>query len=53
MYRLESKAALLVYEDSESENLIFLSRWKKGGKPIIQHLKSVYEDKFGKFKKVE
>ena len=49
--RLGTKAAMLVYE---SENrLVFLGRYKKGGYHFLTWLKNAWEDKFGKFKKMD
>ncbi len=49
--RLQTKALLLVYDDGQ--RWVFLGRYKRGGLNMLNVLKSVWEDKFGKFKKIE
>lgn len=51
MYRLNTKALMLVYDDGGQWN--FISRYKKGGGVLINRLKLAWEEKFGKFKKME
>jgi len=48
MNRLNTNAAMLVYDDLESNKLIFLGRYKQGGCPTITRLKHAYEEKYGK-----
>jgi len=52
VYRLQTKAAMLVYE-SDNGGLVFLGRYKKGGYPTLTKLKRAWEDVFGKFKKID
>ncbi len=51
--RLQTKAAMLVYEDSESQKFIFLYQYKEGGSSLITRLKHAYEEKFGKLKSID
>jgi len=48
--RLKTNAAMLVYDDAESNKWIFLSRSKNGGSALITRMKKVCESVFGKFK---
>ncbi|MGV8094494.1 MAG: hypothetical protein AB2L24_21785 [Mangrovibacterium sp.] len=53
MDRLNTKAIMLVYDDADSNKWIFLSRYKKGGLSLLNALKRAWEEKFGKFKKID
>lgn len=53
MHRLKTQSILLVYDDVESNKWIFLGRHKKGGEVMQNRLRKTWEEKFGKFKKVE
>jgi hypothetical protein len=52
MYILKSKAAMLVYQDSESLDLIFLGRYRKDGYQVITALRKAWSEKFGKLIKI-
>jgi len=49
--RVGTKAAVLAYQDPDTNRWIFLGRYKTGGYPLLTALKRAWEDKFGKFKK--
>lgn len=53
MDRLKTNSVLLVYNDIEDQRFIFLGRYSKGGLPMQRELRYAYEEKFGKFKKLE
>lgn len=51
--RLQTKAAMLCYEDPESKRVIFFGRYKKDGRIILRQLQVAWEEKFGKWKKID
>jgi len=51
--RLQTKAAVLIYESPDNGIIISLGRYKKGGYPILTDIKHALEAYFGKFKKIE
>ena len=51
MYRLQAKAAMLVYADEE--NTYFLGRYKQGGRQILRQLQLAWEGRFGKLNRIE
>jgi len=51
--RLQTKAAMLVYDDAESNKWIFLSRYQSGGKELLDGMRKVCESVFGKFKSLK
>ncbi len=53
MDRLKTNSVMLVYNDMKDQRYIFLGRYKKGGRLMLRQLQIAYEDKFGKFKKIE
>lgn len=53
MDRLKTNSVLLVYNDIKDQRFIFLGRYSKGGLPMQRELRYAYEEKFGKFKKLE
>lgn len=53
MDRLQTNSIMLIYNDIEDQRYIFLGRYKKGGRLMLRQLQIAYEDKFGKFKKIE
>lgn len=53
MHRLKSSAVMLVYEDTEDKRLIFLGRYRKEGRLALRQLQIAWEEKFGKFKKLD
>jgi hypothetical protein len=44
---------MLVYDDEENNKWVFLGRYKKGGLLMMKRLREAWEEKFGKFKKME
>jgi hypothetical protein len=53
MKRLKTKSIMLVYDDEENNKWVFLGRYKKGGLLMMKRLREAWEEKFGKFKKME
>ena len=53
MYRLNTKYLMFIYEDSESNNMIFITRWKKDGRAVVSQIKKAIEEKFGKIKPIK
>lgn len=53
MDRLNTNSVLLTYNDVENKAYVFLGRYSKGGLPMQRELKYAYEEKFGKFKKLD
>lgn len=51
--RLKTKAAMLCYDDQESKRVVFLGRYKKDGRIILRQLQVAWEEKFGKWKKID
>lgn len=51
MDRLKSRSAMLVYDDGEK--FVFLGRYRKEGRLMIRQLQIAWEEKFGKFKKLD
>jgi hypothetical protein len=51
--RLKTKAAMLCYEDPDNKRVIFLGRYKDGGRIILRQLQVAWEEKFGEWKKIE
>lgn len=54
MDRLKSRAVMLVYENPDDNwGMIFLGRYRKGGRLMHQQLQLAWEEKFGKWKKLD
>jgi len=53
MYRLNTKAVMLAYDDPERNRWVFLGHYKKDGRTMLTQLSRAWEEKFGKFKKME
>lgn len=53
MDRLKTRSIMLVYEDPDDLRIILLGRYKKGGRLMLRQLQIAWEEKFGKFKKLE
>lgn len=53
MDRLKTNSVMLVYNDVDDRRYIFLGRYKKGGRLMLRQLQIAYEEKFGKFNKLE
>lgn len=53
MDRMKSRAVMLVYENPDDLRYTFLGRYKKGGRLMLRQLEIAWEEKFGKFKKIE
>lgn len=54
MDRLRTRAVLLCYENPDNNlDIVFLSRYKKGGRLMLRQLQLAWEDKFGKWEKIE
>lgn len=53
MDRLKSVSVMLVYQDPEDNRMIFLGRYKKGGRLMLRQLQIAWEEKFGKCKEIE
>jgi len=44
---------MLAYENPDDLRIILLGRYKKGGRLMLRQLQIAWEEKFGKFKKLE
>lgn len=53
MDRLNTRSIMLVYEDPDDLRVIFLGRYRKAGRLMLRQLQIAWEEKFGKFKKLE
>lgn len=53
MDRLKTNSVMLIYNDVEDQRYIFLGRYRKEGRLMLRQLQIAYEEKFGKFKKLE
>lgn len=53
LHRLNSNAVMLVYNDTSNNRMYFIGRYKKGGSHLLTSLKQAWEERFGKFNKIE
>ena len=44
---------MMVYENPDDLKLIFLGRYRKGGRLMLRQLQIAWEEKFGKFNNIE
>lgn len=53
MDRLKTRSVMLAYENPDDLRIILLGRYRKGGRLMLKQLQIAWEEKFGKFKKLE
>jgi hypothetical protein len=53
MYRLNTKSLMFIYEDLESEKIIFITRWKKDGRKVCSKIKKAIQDNFCKIEPIK
>lgn len=53
MDRMKTRAVMLVYEDPDNYGFVFLGRYKRGGRLALRQLEVAWEEKLGKFRKLE
>ena len=51
--RLQTTAIMLCYLDEDSGRFVFLARYKNKGRIYIAQLRQAWEERFGKFKKID
>lgn len=50
---MKTRAVMLVYEDPDNYGFVFLGRYKRGGRLALRQLEVAWEEKLGKFRKLE
>ncbi len=53
MDRIKTRSIMMVYENPDDLKLIFLGRYRKGGRLMLRQLQIAWEEKFGKFNNIE